>query len=163
MVLLQKRDEGGLLSGLWECPTSAADEAAPAAEVAAQLLAQARQAASAAALESGSCDASSLLCSQLQSLPASDVRPVGKPFVHMFSHIHRSVRVFAAKVDLKHPHSAKTPRVAAEAAAVVAAACARTHNAKAMLHSMSRLAAAGVPTLTRKVLCSAAAALGYVL
>ncbi len=156
MVLLQKRDEGGLLSGLWECPTSAADEAAPAADVAAQLLAQARQAASAAALESGSCDASSLLCSQLQSLPASDVRPVGKPFVHMFSHIHRSVRVFAAKVDLKHPHSAQTPRVAA-------AACARAHNAKAMLHSMSRLAAAGVPTLTRKVLCSAAAALGYVL
>ncbi len=154
MVLLQKREEGGLLSGLWECPTSVADDAVPVPQVAAQLLALATQAASAAALEAGSGDASSLLCSRLQALPASDIRPVGAPFVHMFSHIHRSVRVFGAKVDL---HAAKAP------CRPPLAAAARARQPTAQLHSMGRLAAAGVPALTRKVLCSAAAALGYVL
>ena len=154
MVLLQKREEGGLLSGLWECPTSTADDAAPTAEVAAQLLTLASQAASAAALEAGSGDSSALLCARLQAMPASDIRPVGAPFVHMFSHIHRSVRVFGAKVDL---HAAKVP------CRLPPAAAARARQTTAQLHSMSRLAAAGIPTLTRKVLCSAAAALGYVM
>ena len=155
MVLLQKRDEVGLLSGLWECPTSTADEAAPAAEVAAQLLALAIQAASSATFESSNRDASALLCSHLKALPVSGIRPVGKPFVHMFSHIHRSVRVFGAKVDL---HSTKTISQKSSAAA----ACVQSHSPKAQLLSISRLASAGIPTLTRKVLCSAAAALGYV-
>lgn len=152
MVLLQKRDQGGLLAGLWECPTNVVDEAVPAAEVAAELLALARQLAADAA---ASCDVS-LLVHHLNALPVSDVRPAGAPFVHMFSHIHRSVHVFGAKVDLHVAAKARPPLQAA-------AAFARVNNPKAQLHSMSRLAAAGIPTLTRKVLASAAAVLGFVL
>ena len=151
MVLLQKRSEGGLLAGLWECPTSSVDEATPEAEVAAELLAAARSAASTAAAAAAG-GAACLLSSHLDSLPVTAIRPVGAPFVHMFSHIHRSVRVFGAKVDI---HSTPTSRAAA--------VCARARDTSAQLHSVSRLAAAGIPTLTRKVLCNAAAALGFVL
>ncbi len=152
MVLLQKRDQGGLLAGLWECPTSIVDEAVPPAEAAAELLALARQLAADAA---GGCAKASLLANNLKALPVSDVRPCGAPFVHMFSHIHRSVRVFGAKVDLHMAAKACPPPAAA--------ACALTNKHKAQLHSISRLAAAGVPTLTRKVLTNAAAVLGFAL
>ena len=152
MVLLQKRSEGGLLAGLWECPTSSVDEATPEAEVAAELLAAARRAASTAAAAAAAGGAACRLSSHLDSLPVTAIRPIGAPFVHMFSHIHRSVRVFGAKVDI---HSTPTSRAAA--------VCARARDTSAQLHSVSRLAAAGIPTLTRKVLCNAAAALGFVL
>jgi adenine-specific DNA glycosylase len=156
MILLQKRAEGGLLGGLWECPTATADEAAPVEDTAAELLALARQSAAWAAAAADGGEAAALLGARLSVLPACDVRAVGQPFVHMFSHIHRSVRVYGAKVDL---NSAKLTRCPPPAAA------ARAPNpaASAQLHSISRLSAAGVPTLTRKVLCSAAAALGFVL
>ncbi len=151
MVLLQKRDEkSGLLAGLWECPTIAADEAAPAVELAAALLALARQAPA----DGG--DMASLLACNLKTLTASDVRPVGAPFVHMFSHIHRSVRVFGAVVDVHSPATMRRQPPATTAGA-------RPHNSKAQLHSISRLAAAGIPSLTRKILANAAAALGFVL
>ncbi len=157
MVLLQKRDEkSGLLAGLWECPTSSAGEADTPAEVAAALLALARQAAASAAVLANGGDVASLLSCNLKALSVSDVRPVGSPFVHLFSHIHRSVRVFGAKVDL---HSTTLTRRLPPASA----ACAHSHDSKAQLHSISRLAAAGIPTLTRKILANAAAALGFVL
>jgi adenine-specific DNA glycosylase len=148
MILLQKRAEGGLLGGLWECPTANADEAAPVGDTTAELLALARQSAAWAAAAAEGGEAAALLGARLRVLPACDVRAVGQPFVHMFSHIHRSVRVYGAKVDL---NSAKLTRCPPPAAAA------------AQLHSISRLSAAGIPTLTRKVLCSAAAALGFVL
>jgi hypothetical protein len=156
MLLLQKRSEGGLLAGLWECPTSSADEAASEVEVATELLAVARRAASMAAAATTGGDAASFLSSHLNTLPISAIRPVGAPFVHMFSHIHRSVRVFGAKVDVQ---STKMLRAAPPAAVT----CVRTLDTRAQLHSVSRLASAGIPTLTRKVLCNAAAALGFVV
>jgi adenine-specific DNA glycosylase len=149
MVLLQKRDEGGLLSGLWECPTCCLREDQPTSEAAAQLLALARQAASIAAVADCEGIAPSLR-PHLKVLSASDIRPVAKPFLHMFSHIHRSVQVFSARVDLRLAKATASPKVCPA-------------DAKAQVLSISRLAAAGIPTLTRKVLCSAAAALGFVL
>ncbi len=156
MVLLQKRDEkSGLLAGMWECPTSAVDEAVAAGEVATALLAVAKHAAASATAQAGNCDMASLLASNLKALSASDIRPVGAPFVHAFSHIHRSVRVFGAKVDL---HSTTTRHVPLASAGPM-----RCGDSKAQLHSVSRLAAAGIPTLTKKILASAAAVLGFVL
>ncbi len=156
MILLQKRVEGGLLGGLWECPTANEDEATPVEDTAAELLALARQGAALAAAAAENGEEAALLGARLRLLLACDVRPVGPPFVHMFSHIHRSVRVFGAKIDL---NSAKSVRCQPPAAA----ACSRAPIATAQLHSISRLSAAGIPTLTRKVLCGASVALGFAL